>query len=316
HRHAWMRRPPPKPAPLLLLLLLLELELELEPARFPARVRAMPTERPIDRLLAIMARLRDPQGGCPWDLEQDFSTIAPYTIEEAYEVADAIDRDDLPALRGELGDLLLQVVFHAQMAKEQGAFGFDDVAAAICDKMVRRHPHVFGDGDREDAEGLRRSWDEIKRAERAEAGDEDVSALAGIARGMPEWQRAVKLQERAARVGFDWPGPAPVIDKLNEEIGEVQSEFAALADAPGDASVRARLEDEIGDVLFVCANLARHAQVDVGGALRRANAKFERRFRAIERLAQADGVRLQDLPLDVQEAYWVRAKRGEGASGN
>src|SRR3546814_4280459 len=197
------------------------------------------------------------------------------------------------------------------MASEQGAFGFDDVAAAISDKMVRRHPHVFGDDRQENAEGVLRSWEEIKRAERAEAGDDDTSALAGIARGMPEWQRAVKLQQRAARVGFDWPGPAPVIDKLHEEIGEVQAEFAALADAPGDATVHARLEDELGELLFVCAHLARHAKVDVGSALRRANAKFERRFRAIEQPAQADGACLRDMPLDAQEPYWVRAKRGD-----
>ncbi|WP_417474954.1 nucleoside triphosphate pyrophosphohydrolase [Luteimonas mephitis] len=271
-------------------------------------------DHPMQRLLAIMAKLRDPDGGCPWDLEQDFSTIAPYTIEEAYEVADAIDRNDMPALKDELGDLLLQVVFHAQMADEQGAFGFADVAAAISDKMVRRHPHVFGDDRQGTAEGVLRSWDEIKRAERAGAGDTDTSALAGIARGLPEWQRAVKLQHRAARVGFDWPSPAPVIAKLHEEIGEVQDEFAAVAANPGDARARDRLEDELGDVLFVCANLARHAKVDVGSALRRANAKFERRFRTMEQLAQADGVRLQDLPLDVQEDYWMRAKRGERAA--
>jgi ATP diphosphatase len=271
-------------------------------------------DHPMQRLLAIMAKLRDPDGGCPWDLEQDFSTIAPYTIEEAYEVADAIDRNDMPALKDELGDLLLQVVFHAQMADEQGAFGFADVAAAISDKMVRRHPHVFGDDRQGTAEGVLRSWDDIKRAERAGAGDTDTSALAGIARGLPEWQRAVKLQQRAARVGFDWPSPAPVVAKLHEEIGEMQEEFAAVAANPGDARARDRLEDELGDVLFVCANLARHAKVDVGSALRRANAKFERRFRRMEQLAQAEGVRLQDLPLDVQEDYWMRAKRGERAA--
>jgi ATP diphosphatase len=269
------------------------------------------TNHSMQRLLAIMAKLRDPDGGCPWDLEQDFSTIAPYTIEEAYEVADAIDRNDLPALKDELGDLLLQVVFHAQMADEQGAFGFADVAAAIGDKMVRRHPHVFGDDEQTDAEGVLRSWEEIKRAERAGAGEEDASALAGIARGLPEWQRAVKLQQRAARVGFDWPSPAPVIAKLHEEIGEVQAEFAALAEAPGDGAVRARLEDELGDVLFVCANLARHAKVDVGSALRRANAKFERRFRLMETLAAADGVELQALSLEEQDRYWTRAKAVE-----
>jgi len=269
------------------------------------------------RLLSIMARLRDPERGCPWDLAQDFATIAPYTIEEAYEVADAIDRGDLGALRDELGDLLLQVVFHARLAEEQGAFAFADVAAAINDKMVRRHPHVFGaDADAPgDAGGALRSWNEIKRAERAGAGDDDASALAGIARGMPEWQRAVKLQDRAAAVGFDWPGPAPVIAKLHEEAAEVQAEFEAAARAPGDAAVRARLQDEIGDLLFVAANLARHARVDVGTALRGANAKFERRFRAMEALAQADGVRLADLPLDAQDRYWDRAKAGERADG-
>ena len=261
----------------------------------------------IDDLLAIMSRLRDPQGGCPWDLEQDFSTIAPYTIEEAYEVADAIDRGDLDDLKDELGDLLLQVVFHAQMAREQGAFGFDDVVASICDKMLRRHPHVFGDASRDDAAAVERSWHAIKQAERAAAGDVDDSALAGIARGLPEWQRATKLQSRAAKTGFDWPGPEPVIAKLHEEIDEVRAEFAK-----GDvAANHARLQDEIGDLLFVAANLARHAKVDVGAALRHANHKFERRFRAMERLAHADGVRLAGLPLDAQEAYWVRAKGEE-----
>ncbi|TYT23104.1 nucleoside triphosphate pyrophosphohydrolase [Luteimonas viscosa] len=263
----------------------------------------------IRRLLGIMARLRTPGTGCPWDLEQDFSTIAPYTIEEAYEVADAIDRGDLPALKDELGDLLLQVVFHARMAEEQAAFAFGDVVVAICDKMVRRHPHVFGDARVGDATAQTASWERIKRAEREAAGAGDDSALAGVSRGLPEWQRAVKLQDRAARVGFDWPGPAPVIDKLHEEIGEVRAEFAAVAAAPDDADARARLQEELGDLLFVAANLARHAKVDVGTALRGANAKFERRFRAMEAMAQDDGVRLQDLPLAEQDRYWERAKR-------
>jgi ATP diphosphatase len=269
------------------------------------------TDHGITRLLDIMARLRDPKGGCPWDLRQDFSTIAPYTIEEAYEVADAIERGDLPALKDELGDLLLQVVFHARMAEEQGAFVFADVAHAISDKMLRRHPHVFGDADRNDAEAVRRSWEAIKRAEREANGDADASALAGVARGLPEWQRAVKLQDRAARVGFDWPGPAPVIDKLLEEVEEVRAEFAALEASADDAAARERLQSELGDLLFVAANLARHAKIDVGSALRGANAKFERRFRTMEALAKADGVALADLPLEVQDRYWERAKATE-----
>lgn len=271
------------------------------------------TELPdgIAGLVAIMARLRDPVGGCPWDVEQTFATIAPYTVEEAYEVADAIDRDDLPALKDELGDLLLQVVFHARMAQEQGAFGFDDVVAAISDKMVRRHPHVFAGASVEDAEAQTVAWEEQKRRERAAAGEADTSALAGIARGLPEWQRAVKLQKRAASVGFDWPDVAPVIAKLHEEIDEVRAEFAAVAAAPDDAAARDRLEDEIGDLLFVAANLARHGKVDVGAALRRANLKFERRFRAMETLAAADGTSLASLSLDAQDGYWDRAKREE-----
>ena len=268
--------------------------------------------RPIDRLLSIMARLRDPQAGCPWDLEQDFSTIAPYTIEEAYEVADAIDRNDLGGLKDELGDLLLQVVFHAQMAAEQGAFGFDDVATAIADKMVRRHPHVFADARAADArpadaQEQTATWEQIKRAERAAAGELDDSALAGISRGLPEWQRALKLQSRAARTGFDWPGPEPVIAKLHEEIEEVRAEFGRGAVEAN----RERLQDEIGDLLFVAANLARHAQVDVGAALRHANHKFERRFRAMEALAQAAGTPLPTLSLQQQEACWDQVKRQE-----
>ena len=262
----------------------------------------------LHRLLAIMARLRDPESGCPWDLAQDFASIAPYTIEEAYEVADAIDRGDMAALRDELGDLLLQVVFHARMAQEAGHFGFDDVARAISEKMERRHPHVFGDARRDDAEAVRASWDEIKQAEREAAGDDDRSALAGISRGVPEWMRAVKLQEHAARVGFDWPDPAPVMEKLAEELDEVRAEFVAVADAPDDAAARDRLEGEIGDLLFVAANLARHAGVDAGRALRRANHKFERRFRRMEALAQADGTQLRHEPLEAQEDYWARAK--------
>lgn len=261
----------------------------------------------IGELLSIMARLRDRDHGCPWDVEQDFASIAPYTIEEAYEVADAIDRKHLPDLKDELGDLLLQVVFHAQMAKEQGAFDFSDVVAAICDKMVRRHPHVFAGATVEDADAQTREWEAQKRREREAAGDADGSALAGIARGLPEWQRAVKLQSRAARVGFDWPGTEPVIAKLHEEIEEVRVEFAKGPVADNHE----RLQDEIGDALFVCVNLARHANVDVGAALRQANHKFERRFRSMEAMASAEGSTLQDMPLEQQDAYWDRAKRLE-----
>ncbi len=266
--------------------------------------------RDIFALLEIMARLRDPRGGCPWDVQQDFASIAPYTIEEAYEVADAIDRNDLDALKDELGDLLLQVVFHAQMAREQDAFGFQDVVAAICDKMVRRHPHVFAGASVEDAEAQTRAWEAQKRREREARGDTDRSALAGVAAGLPEWQRAVKLQSRAARTGFDWPGPEPVIEKLREELEEVRQEFEQLP-TTGD---RARLQEEMGDLLFVAANLARHARVDVGAALRGANHKFERRFRRMEALAEANGAPLAQWDLAQQEAYWRQVKLEESAA--
>ncbi|WP_395683209.1 nucleoside triphosphate pyrophosphohydrolase [Dokdonella sp.] len=262
----------------------------------------------IDDLLAIMARLRNRENGCPWDVEQTFETIAPYTIEEAYEVADAIDRKDYAHLRDELGDLLLQVVFHARMAEEDGHFAFADVVAAICDKMVRRHPHVFGEAEAApSAVAQLANWEELKAGERAAQGDADSSALAGVSRGMPEWQRALKLQQKAARVGFDWPDVNPVFDKLHEEIDEVRAEFAAGADA-------ARLTDEIGDVLFVCVNLARHAKVDVSQALRHANAKFEKRFRRMEAFAAAEGGALAERPLAAQDALWNRAKAEERGS--
>lgn len=255
----------------------------------------------IDELLDIMAKLRDPERGCPWDVKQTFETIVPYTIEEAYEVADAVDRGDKNALKDELGDLLLQVVFHARMAEEAGDFAFADVVAAICDKMVRRHPHVFGDAVVEDADAQTRAWDAHKRRER---GNADDSALAGVAPGMPEWQRALKLQKRAATVGFDWPDANAVMDKLDEEIAEVRAELTV--DAHPD-----RLTDEIGDLLFVGVNLARKTGVDVSAALRHANAKFERRFRRMETLARDDGVDFSALDLGAQEDYWRRAKQQE-----
>lgn len=259
----------------------------------------------LEDLLAIMARLRDPQTGCPWDREQDFSSIAPYTIEEAYEVADAIDRGDFTDLRDELGDLLLQVVFHAQMARERKLFDFADVAHAIAAKMVRRHPHVFADAYYEDSAAQTRAWEAIKTAERAARGEQvDSSALAGISRGLPEWKRATKLQQRAASVGFEWSRPGPMLDKLAEEVDELRAEFACGADP-------ARLEDELGDVLFVAANLARRGGVDFSRALRRANAKFERRFRQMERIASAEGKAMAELGLEEQEALWQRAKAEE-----
>jgi nucleoside triphosphate diphosphatase len=270
------------------------------------------SESSIDDLLRIMATLRDPERGCPWDLKQDFATIAPYTIEEAYEVADAIDRRDFADLRDELGDLLLQVVFHARMAEEIGQFGFDDVVRTICAKMIRRHPHVFPDVDGNveavaNVQTQTQAWEEHKRREREQHSGGDSSLLAGIPRGLPEWQRALKLQKRASTVGFDWSEPGPVLDKLHEEIDEVRHELDSGAE-------HARIEDEIGDVLFVCVNLARLAKVDYSTALRVANAKFERRFRRMEALAAADGTTLQGKSLIEQDVYWDRAKADDKAA--
>ncbi|MEO8801868.1 MAG: nucleoside triphosphate pyrophosphohydrolase [Rudaea sp.] len=260
----------------------------------------------INNLLRIMASLREPNTGCPWDAQQTFASIAPYTVEEAYEVADAIDRSDMQGLREELGDLLFQVVFHARMAEESGAFAFDDVVDAICRKMIRRHPHVFADEKVENVQAQSQAWEEHKRRERAQRGDEDTSLLAGISRGLPEWQRALKLQKRASIIGFDWSDPGPVLDKLAEEIDEVRHELATGADP-------ARVADEIGDVLFVCVNLARVAKVDYSAAMRGANAKFERRFRRMEALAAAEGTALDGKSLAEQDAYWDRAKADDKA---
>jgi nucleoside triphosphate diphosphatase len=265
--------------------------------------QTLPNE-PMARLLAVMAWLRDRQHGCPWDVDQTFRTIAPYTIEEAYEVADAIERNDMPALKEELGDLLLQVVYHAQMAREAGAFGFDEVAQAIADKMVDRHPHVFGDTRINTAEAQTASWEARKAAERAAKGNggQSAGALDGIARALPALLRAEKIQRRAARVGFDWKETEPVIDKIEEELGELRAELAA------GSIDQAKLSDELGDVLFAVANLARHCKVDPEAALRATNDKFERRFRYIERqLAQA-GRKPAEATLEEMEALWQEAK--------
>src|SRR4051794_40845614 len=258
------------------------------------------TTRPIDRLLAIMARLRDPEHGCPWDLEQSFTTVAPYTIEEAYEVADAIERDDIAALKDELGDLLLQVVFHARMAQEAGSFEFDDVAAAIAEKMERRHPHVFGDARIDSAAAQNEAWEVHKAAERKAAGRAE-SVLDGVALALPALMRAGKISRRAARIGFDWPDARAVLPKIAEEIAEVEAEL-------DNGAAPAGLEEELGDLLFAAANLARKLDVEPETALRRATTKFERRFRCVEALAKDRGI---GRDLDALEALWNEVKLQE-----
>ena len=260
----------------------------------------------LDRLLAIMARLRDPERGCPWDREQNFATIAPYTIEEAYEVADAIARGDMTALKDELGDLLFQVVFHARMAEEAGLFDFTDVAAAIADKMVRRHPHVFGNAEVRSAAAQTAAWEEHKakeRAAKAAAAGAAASVLDGVALALPALLRAIKIQQRAARIGFDWPNARPVIDKFAEEISELEAELAH-----DGAADHARIEDEMGDILFAAANLARKLDIDPEAALRRATNKFEQRFRQVEAMAAERGI---SHDLDALEALWQQVKRDE-----
>jgi MazG family protein len=257
----------------------------------------------LTRLLAIMARLRDPEQGCPWDREQNFATIVPYTIEEAYEVADAIARGDMAALRDELGDLLFQVVFHARLAEEAGLFGFSDVAAAIADKMVRRHPHVFGDVEISSAAAQSAAWEEHKARERAAeaaAAGTRESVLDGVALALPALLRAAKIQRRAARIGFDWPEARPVIAKLAEEIAELEAELQAEPSAD-----RARLEDEMGDILFAAANLARKLDIDPEAALRHATRKFERRFRRVEALAAERGI---GPDLNALDTLWEEVK--------
>lgn len=263
----------------------------------------------LNKLLTIMARLRDPVGGCPWDLEQDFSTIAPYTLEEAHEVADAIARGDLRNLEEELGDLLLQVVFHAQMASEEKLFDFEDVARGISEKMIRRHPHVFPGGQFEgqgvtiDTAEVIANWESIKAAEKAERGEKHVRVLDGIAAGLPALTRAEKLQKKAGKVGFDWNDPRAVLAKLREEIDEIEAEL--------DHGDRAAQEDELGDLLFCVVNLARHLDLDSEMALKRANAKFERRFAHIEDSLAARSLQFADASLAEMEVLWVEAKRLE-----
>jgi len=262
----------------------------------------------IDDLLQIMRRLRAPEGGCPWDIEQDFNSIAPYTIEEAYEVAEAIDHGDMGQLRDELGDLLFQVVFHAQMATENGDFSFDDVVQAVCKKMVRRHPHVFADADIKDAAAQTKAWEAQKANERRSKptkGDIPLSVLDDVPLALPALLRALKLQKRAARVGFDWDNIDDVMAKMREEVIEVGDALAAKG--PNSPEVL----EEFGDLMFVCANLARHLQLDPENALRLANLKFERRFKGIENLSQREGKELSDLNLDEMEALWNAIKANE-----
>jgi ATP diphosphatase len=264
----------------------------------------MTPSRDIGRLLAIMAALRTPKTGCPWDLEQNFATIAPYTLEEAYEVADAIARDDLTDLKEELGDLLLQVVFHARMAEELGAFDFGDVVEVLTAKLIRRHPHVFGDDGSQTARAVEGLWERIKAEEKAARGGVEKSgALAGVPVGLPALTRALKLQNKASKVGFDWNDPRAVLHKIREEADEIE---AAL---DGDATAAAA--EEVGDLLFAAVNLARHLRADPEAVLRGTNRKFERRFAAIEHALAAEGKKPQDATLAEMDALWDEAKARE-----
>lgn len=274
-------------------------------------IPAMKPSRDISRLIEIMAALRAPKTGCPWDIEQDFSTIAPYTIEEAYEVADAIARGDLDDLRDELGDLLLQVVYHAQMAQETGDFAFGDVVEAITTKMIRRHPHVFGDEEARSAGMAKGMWEKIKAQERAEKRsarlargldpeDNGKGFLDSVPVALPALTRALKLQEKAARVGFDWSEAVPILDKIEEEIGELREALAK-----GET---AEIKDEFGDMLFAVVNLGRHLKLDSEAALSGTNDKFRSRFHYVERAIDASGSTLEKATLDEMEALWQQAK--------
>ncbi|MFN3890379.1 MAG: nucleoside triphosphate pyrophosphohydrolase [Beijerinckiaceae bacterium] len=275
----------------------------------------MKASRDIDDLLVIMAQLRSPAGGCPWDIEQDFASIAPYTIEEAYEVADAIQRRDFVDLKEELGDLLLQVVFHAQMAKERALFEFGDVVEAISTKLIRRHPHVFGDARELSPDQVKTLWSEIKRQEKTERAAARAAsglpaaqaggALSGVPEGMPALVRAIKLQEKASKVGFDWNDARLVLDKIREECDELEKEI--------EAGRPEAIREEIGDLFFALANLARHAGSDPEAALRGANAKFERRFAYIEERLAGRGRKPADSSLEEMDALWDEAKAREKA---
>lgn len=273
--------------------------------------------RQLSMLLAVMRALRDPDHGCPWDLEQDFDSIAPYTIEEAYEVADAIERGDFEDLADELGDLLLQVVYHAQMASEAGHFEFGDVVFAVTKKMIRRHPHVFADVSGLSSHGVKKRWEEIKAEERAEKAARkgvspeelmrDASKLSGIAGNLPALTTALKLQQKASKVGFDWNNPRAVLDKISEESAELVEAIEAGSDET-DASAQGRIEEEIGDLLFTAANLARHVDVDPETALRRTNEKFKRRFAHIEATLESQGKSIDAASLEEMELLWQAAK--------
>lgn len=284
-------------------------------------------KKTIADLIAVMAALRNPDGGCPWDLEQDFASIAPYTIEEAYEVADAIARGDKADLKEELGDLLLQVVYHARLGEEEGAFAFDDVVEGITRKMIRRHPHVFGDAEARSRGMAKDFWERIKAEEKAEKAAERArlaeqssqkpmstvppSLLADVPVGLPGLTRAIKLQEKAARVGFDWPDLAPVLAKLREEADELEEVVSRRDDTGDDVELQQRCAEELGDLLFVVANVARHLQVDPEAAIRAANAKFERRFRHIEAELAARGKTPQQSSLEEMDSLWNDAKARE-----
>lgn len=254
----------------------------------------------IESLLSIMAALRTPETGCPWDLQQDFKSIALYTLEEAYEVTDAIERDDMEDLKDELGDLLLQVVFHARMAEEKGLFSFHDVVDAISTKMIRRHPHVFAHAEAETPDAVKQSWEDIKAAEKAQKGKLPNSLLEDVPRTLPGLSRAVKLQKRAAKVGFDWQEAAPIFDKLEEELTELKDAITAQN--------QDNIEEEYGDMLFVMANLARHLKLDPETAIRRGNHKFSNRFKWMEDETKAQNKLLSDLSLDQLEDLWRKAK--------